>query len=91
MWPTGAPFRHSATPFPVRMGVAKNRVENDGVVPDKSINVELLKVSNFLHLTPRHVEKHCQVLQQFCTEWPEGECVFEGREWNVGVQDCFFP
>jgi len=72
VWPTGAPFRHSATPFPVRMGVAKNRVENDGVVPDKSINVELIKVSNFLHLTPRHVEKHCQVLQQFCTEWPEG-------------------
>merc|ERR1712168_357534 len=54
------------------MGVARNRVENDGVVMDKSVNVELLKISNFLHLTPAHVEKHCQALQQFCTEWPEG-------------------
>jgi len=72
VWPTGATFRHSATPFPVRMGVVRNQKENDNVVPDKAINVELIKVSNFLHLTPSHVEKHCEVLQQFCTEWPEG-------------------
>lgn len=72
VWSTGATFRHSATPFPVRMGVVRSRIENDNVVPDKSINVELLKVSNFLHLTPHHVENHCEVMKQFCTEWPEG-------------------
>lgn len=72
VWPTGAPFRHSVAPFPVRMGVVRSNAENEGVVPDKSINVELLKISNFLHLTPAHIEKHCQALQQFCTEWPEG-------------------
>jgi len=72
VWPTGATFRYSVAPFPVRMGVVRSSVENKGVVPDKSINVELLKISNFLHLTPAHVEKHCQALQQFCTEWPEG-------------------
>jgi len=72
VWPTSGVFRHSVAPFPLRMGVVKDANENNFVVPDKSVNVELLKISNFLHLTPKHVEKHCEVLHQFCTEWPEG-------------------
>jgi len=72
VWPTGATFRHSVAPFPLRMGVSANSSENDGISPDKSVNVELLKISNFLHLTPGHVEKHCRALQPFCSDWPEG-------------------
>lgn len=32
----------------------------------------MMKVPNFLHLTPPHVLKHCQALKKFCTPWPEG-------------------
>lgn len=72
VWPTAASFRHSATPLPVRMGVSRNMGENKGVPMHKSVNVELLKIPNFLHLTPAHIEKHVDAIKQFCTPWPEG-------------------
>ena len=79
VWPTSGVYRHSVAPFPLRMGVVKSDHENNFIVPDKSVNVELLKISNFLHLTPKHVEKHCEVLHQFCTEWPEGTPVISRK------------
>lgn len=36
----------------------------------KEGNLELLKIPNFLHLTPVAIKKHCEVLKDFCTEWP---------------------
>ncbi|XP_066264269.1 small ribosomal subunit protein mS35-like [Branchiostoma lanceolatum] len=66
VWPTAATFKPSAVPLPVRMGFPLNR----GVQPDKIGNNELRKVPNFLHLTPVAVKRHCEVLKQFCTDWP---------------------
>ena len=31
-----------------------------------------MKVPNFLHLTPPTIQKHCEELKKFCTEFPPG-------------------
>ena len=36
----------------------------------KEGNLELLKIPNFLHLTPVAIKKHCEALKDFCIEWP---------------------
>ncbi|KAK2867721.1 hypothetical protein QQF64_023491 [Cirrhinus molitorella] len=66
VYPTAAPFKPSAVPLPVRMGYPVKR----GVPPAKKGNLELIKIPNFLHLTPVAIKKHCEALKQFCTEWP---------------------
>ncbi|XP_066580487.1 small ribosomal subunit protein mS35 isoform X2 [Amia ocellicauda] len=66
VYPTAAPFRHSAVPLPVRMGYPVKR----GVPPEKKGNLELIKIPNFLHLTPAAIKKHCAALKEFCTQWP---------------------
>ncbi|XP_075066656.1 small ribosomal subunit protein mS35 [Mixophyes fleayi] len=66
VYPTAASFKPSAVPLPVRMGYPVKR----GAPPDKYGNLELLKIPNFLHLTPAAIKKHCATLREFCTEWP---------------------
>ncbi|RUS70841.1 hypothetical protein EGW08_021400 [Elysia chlorotica] len=72
VWPTASTFKWSAVPFPVRQGYVENSSENEGVIPSKYANLELMKGPNFLHLTPAHVKKHCKAIKHFCTQWPEG-------------------
>lgn len=85
-WPTAAVFRHSVVPLPVRMGCVKGPSENNFVPPDKSVSLELMKISNFFHLTPNHVAKHCEALKQFCTPWPEGLETDEDFERHFPVE-----
>nr|KAF6453165.1 mitochondrial ribosomal protein S35 [Molossus molossus] len=66
VYPVAAPFKPSAVPLPVRMGYPVKR----GVPMAKEGNLELLKIPNFLHLTPVAIKKHCETLKDFCTEWP---------------------
>ncbi|XP_058937553.1 small ribosomal subunit protein mS35 isoform X1 [Kogia breviceps] len=66
VYPVAAPFKPSAVPLPVRMGYPVKR----GVPMAKEGNLELLKIPNFLHLTPVAIKKHCEALKDFCTEWP---------------------
>uniref|UniRef100_A0A3B3ZRF9 Ribosomal protein S24/S35 mitochondrial conserved domain-containing protein n=1 Tax=Periophthalmus magnuspinnatus TaxID=409849 RepID=A0A3B3ZRF9_9GOBI len=66
VYPSAAPFRPNAVPLPVRMGYPIK----GGVAPDKKANLELIKIPNFLHLTPAAIKKHCEALKPFCTEWP---------------------
>ncbi|VDO80062.1 unnamed protein product [Schistosoma margrebowiei] len=70
IWPAAATFHHSLVPFRVRQGYCK--VENEGLPPEKYANAELMKIPNFLHLTPSHIRKHCDALKKFCTLWPSG-------------------
>jgi small subunit ribosomal protein S35 len=63
VWPTSSMFKQSSVPLPVRQGFIKNLTENDGLPPEKYGNVELIKIPNFLHLTPPHIKKHCEVLK----------------------------
>uniref|UniRef100_A0A8C6S7C1 Mitochondrial ribosomal protein S35 n=1 Tax=Neogobius melanostomus TaxID=47308 RepID=A0A8C6S7C1_9GOBI len=66
VYPTAAPFKPNAVPLPVRMGYPIK----GGVAPHKNGNLELIKIPNFLHLTPAAIKKHCEALKPFCTEWP---------------------
>lgn len=68
VYPTAASFKWSAVPLSVRMGYPVNR----GIPPHKLGNAELLKIPNFLHLTPLAIKKHCAALKGFCTKWPDG-------------------
>ncbi|XP_070544165.1 small ribosomal subunit protein mS35-like isoform X2 [Ptychodera flava] len=67
VWPTAVTFKPSAIPMPIRMGYPIKK----GVQPSKLGNTELMKIPNFLHLTPPAVKEHCAVLKAFCTEWPK--------------------
>ena len=73
VWPTQSVFKQSVVPLPVRQGFIKNPSENDGLglPPEKYGNTELMKIPNFLHLTPPHIQKQCKALKRFCTEWPK--------------------
>ncbi|XP_066523495.1 small ribosomal subunit protein mS35 [Hoplias malabaricus] len=66
VYPTAASFKPNAVPLPVRMGYPVKR----GVPPEKKGNLELIKIPNFLHLTPHAIKKHCEALKPFCTGWP---------------------
>ncbi|KAF7667646.1 hypothetical protein LDENG_00055870 [Lucifuga dentata] len=66
VYPAAVPFRPSSVPLPVRMGYPVK----GGVPPEKKGNLELIKIPNFLHLTPGAIKKHCEALKSFCTEWP---------------------
>ncbi|XP_041354249.1 28S ribosomal protein S35, mitochondrial-like [Gigantopelta aegis] len=72
VWPAAETFKWSVVPFPVRQGYVENLKENKGVIPEKYANAELMKIPNFLHLTPNHVKKHCAAIKDFCTPWPKG-------------------
>ncbi|KAM3870468.1 small ribosomal subunit protein mS35 [Diretmus argenteus] len=66
VYPAAASFRADSVPLPVRMGYPPE----GGVHPAKKGNLELIKIPNFLHLTPAAIKKHCEALKPFCTEWP---------------------
>nr|XP_013802626.1 PREDICTED: 28S ribosomal protein S35, mitochondrial [Apteryx mantelli mantelli] len=66
VYPTAAAFKPASVPLPIRMGYPVKR----GVPLPKEGNLELIKIPNFLHLTPPAIKKHCASLEDFCTEWP---------------------
>ncbi|BHF81879.1 28S ribosomal protein S35, mitochondrial [Sparganum proliferum] len=72
VWPAENFFSPSLFPVPIRQGHSKNLVENEGLSPAKYANTELMKIPNFLHLSPEHIRKHCEALKKFTTKWPEG-------------------
>jgi len=63
VWPTRSIFKQSAVPLPVRQGYVKNQSENGGLPPEKYANTELMKIPNFLHLTPLHIKKQCAAIK----------------------------
>ena len=73
VWPGARTFHPASVPLPVRQGFAQLKGQ---VTPGKYANVELMKVPNFLHLTPPTIKAHCNSIQKFCTEWPKGESFF---------------
>ncbi|GAB6018722.1 28S ribosomal protein S35, mitochondrial [Chamberlinius hualienensis] len=65
VWPTAQSFKASVVPLPLRQGIN----EKDAP-PSKYGNAELMKIPNFLHLTPPAIERHCEAIKKFCTPWP---------------------
>jgi small subunit ribosomal protein S35 len=68
VWPTAKTFHPASVPLPLHQGY----VPSHRPVPNKFGNLELMKIPNFLHLTPPAIQRHCEALKQFCTPWPEG-------------------
>ncbi|CAG2162314.1 unnamed protein product [Oppiella nova] len=70
VWPTARVFHPSTVPLPLHMGWT---IPDSAEVPTgKYHNPELLKIPNFLHLSPLAIQKHCEALKPFCTQWPKG-------------------
>lgn len=67
VWPGPKTFHPSSVPLPIRQGY----VPKGQAPPSKKANAELMKIPNFLHLTPPVVQSQCEALKQFCTEWPK--------------------
>lgn len=62
-------FNPATVPLPVRMGrIRPNRLGD--IPPASPGNIELLKIPNFLHLTPPAIQRHCEALKVYCTPWP---------------------
>ncbi|XP_043564815.1 28S ribosomal protein S35, mitochondrial [Chiloscyllium plagiosum] len=59
VYPTAAAFKPSVVPLPIRMGYPVKR----GAPPAKIGNLELIKIPNFLHLTPPAIKQHCTALK----------------------------
>ncbi|XP_059050342.1 small ribosomal subunit protein mS35 [Achroia grisella] len=67
VWPGPKTFHPSSVPLPLRQGY----VPKGQAPPGKKANAELMKVPNFLHLTPPVVKAQCESIKQYCTEWPK--------------------
>uniref|UniRef100_A0A8D8QNG4 28S ribosomal protein S35, mitochondrial n=1 Tax=Cacopsylla melanoneura TaxID=428564 RepID=A0A8D8QNG4_9HEMI len=67
VWPGQRTFHPAVVPLPLRQGYDAKRV-----APSKFANAELMKIPNFLHLTPPAIKKHCDAIKKFCTAWPQG-------------------
>lgn len=52
----------------------------------KFANAELMKIPNFLHLTPPVISKQCEALKKFCTPWPTGLETEEKQENHFPVR-----
>ncbi|EFA00783.1 small ribosomal subunit protein mS35 [Tribolium castaneum] len=66
VWPGPRSFHPATVPLPIRQGYTPT-----GVAPGKYANAELMKIPNFLHLTPPVIKRQCEALKKFCTPWPK--------------------
>lgn len=69
VWPGPKSFIPASVPLPLRQGYVSKKYQ---IPPGKFANAELMKIPNFLHLTPPVIKKQCEALKQFCTPWPKG-------------------
>ncbi|CAH0404022.1 unnamed protein product [Chilo suppressalis] len=67
VWPGPKTFHPSSVPLPLHQGY----VPKGQAPPGKKANAELMKIPNFLHLTPPVIKAQCEAIKQFCTEWPK--------------------
>lgn len=68
VWPGPRSFHPASVPLPLRQGfTVKGQAP-----PSKFANAELMKIPNFLHLTPPAIRQQCEALKKFCTPWPKG-------------------
>ncbi|KAI5639305.1 mitochondrial ribosomal subunit protein domain-containing protein [Phthorimaea operculella] len=67
VWPGPKTFHPSSVPLPIRQGY----VPKGQAPPGKKANAELMKIPNFLHLTPPVIKMQCEAIKKFCTPWPK--------------------
>lgn len=71
VWHGPKTFHPSSVPLPIRQGYLHHK-DNKRPPPDKFANAELMKIPNFLHLTPPTVKQQCEAIKKYCTAWPAG-------------------
>ncbi|XP_068744841.1 small ribosomal subunit protein mS35-like [Montipora capricornis] len=64
------PYHPAVVPVFFRMGRQKHNKPGFSVPMRALGNLELMKIPNFLHISPPAVEKHCAALQYLCSQWP---------------------
>lgn len=69
VWPGQRTFHPASVPLPLRQGFDRRHKIPP---PNKYANAELMKLPNYLHLTPPAVKRHCEAIKKFCTPWPKG-------------------
>lgn len=82
VWSGPRSFHPATVPLPLRQGW----VPTHKAAPGKFANAELMKIPNFLHLTPPVISKQCEALKQFCTPWPKGLETEEKQEKHFPVR-----
>jgi small subunit ribosomal protein S35 len=82
VWPAPRSFHPATVPLPVRQGW----VPLHKTTPSKFANAELMKIPNFLHLTPPAISKQCEALKKFCTPFPQGLETEEKQEKHFPVK-----
>eukprot|EP00800_Vazella_pourtalesii_P001857 TRINITY_DN11732_c0_g2_i1.p1 TRINITY_DN11732_c0_g2~~TRINITY_DN11732_c0_g2_i1.p1 ORF type:complete len:253 (+),score=39.14 TRINITY_DN11732_c0_g2_i1:220-978(+) len=67
VYPTEKPLDPHLIGLPIRAGGHKIRKE---LPPLAEGNPVFWETTNFFHLTPPAIQKHCEALKHLCTEWP---------------------
>jgi small subunit ribosomal protein S35 len=84
VWPGPRSFHPATVPLPLRQGFVERPTMY--APPGKYANAELMKIPNFLHLTPPVIAKQCEALKKFCTPWPKGLETEEKQEKHFPVK-----
>lgn len=84
VWPAARMFHPAIVPLPIHMGSTTSFFVQSltGAAPDKWANTELMKIPNFLHLTPPHIKAHCKAIKKFCTPWPDNLAKDDEECWR---------
>lgn len=60
VWPTARTFHPASVPLPLHQGYVPPQKR---APPNKWGNLELMKIPNFLHLTPPVIKRQCEALK----------------------------
>lgn len=71
VWSGPRSFHPATVPLPLRQGYLEPD-DNKRPPPSRFGNTELMKIPNFLHLTPPAIEQQCEAIKKYCTKWPVG-------------------
>lgn len=69
-WSTAQTFDPNRVPLPVYQGAHRTGGQFRTRM-NRWQNSELIKVANFLHLTPQAIKRHTDAIKKFCTKWPK--------------------
>ncbi|XP_046391436.1 28S ribosomal protein S35, mitochondrial isoform X1 [Ischnura elegans] len=82
VWPGPRTFHPATVPLPLHQGYPHKKKST----PGKFANTELMKIPNFLHLTPPAIKQQCEALKKFCTDWPKGLETDEQQESHRPIE-----
>lgn len=70
LWPTAQTFDPNRVPLPIYQGAGQAQ-KKWMTRMNRWQNSELIKIPNFLHLTPEAIKRQTDAIRKFCTKWPK--------------------